>query len=327
MTTTTANPTNPLSPTEALRTIRAIVEDKSLTVGQRLAIVAIVLRADNATGIAWAGYRSMVEATGLAPATISGALQKAGKYLKDGKPGRNGAASYIVKALQWVKRASVSEAPLDPAGASVGEAQRFSDCSASASVTEHILTPVTNPLSNPSKKRAAKQRAADPAVKTFIDWFSDEYNGVVGTPYVVSHGKDELLVKKLLAAIGDNGVPAVEALKAAARAMLADKWVLENRAAGIGLLSKQINKWRAAPAEGTAATGNWDDLLDVPFRPFAATAAEEEKSYGTPQERFVKLHATYPAVWQRWMDEASGDEGRACELWAKAVKITKDESQ
>lgn len=95
---------------------------------------------------------------------------------------------------------------------------------------------------NEKKLRSDAKRAFvrdhDPRVKEFLDWFSGEYEPILGKPYVVVHGKEGTLVKRLLATLS------LEALKAAAGKYLRsdDPWIKE-RGHTIGILGSKINEF------------------------------------------------------------------------------------
>jgi len=100
-----------LSPTDALRTLRALHSDPKIESAQRSAITWIILCADNKTGLAWASYENIRKNTGLAPATIREALRRAeGKYLNRAGLGRKGAIQWRV-ALQPLKCRRDAEPP------------------------------------------------------------------------------------------------------------------------------------------------------------------------------------------------------------------------
>jgi len=91
-------------PVVALRAIQAVCGDRDIGAAQRLAIVRVILHAENGTALAWAAHRTIEKETGLAPATIRAALRHAeGRYLRRHNVGRNGAIQYRI-ALQPVKR-------------------------------------------------------------------------------------------------------------------------------------------------------------------------------------------------------------------------------
>lgn len=221
-----------LEPVEALRAIRRVCTDAAMSPAQRLAVVSVILRADNGTGKAWAGYRSIRAETGLAPATIRDGLKHAeGRYLRRCGVGKNGAIQY--QALQAVKRASTGEAP----GASQAEALALHSALDGASASENKLTPVSNPKTNPRKKRAADRPPPDPLVKVCIDGFCEVYQEAKGKAYIVAGGKDGATVKRLLKSLSPDD------LMQATRNMLADPWGREK--ACIGLLGSQINTWHS----------------------------------------------------------------------------------
>lgn len=229
-------------PLEALRAIRCVCGDVCMSPAQRLAVVSVILRAENGTGKAWAGYRSITAETGLAPATIRDGLKRAeGRYLRRCGVGRHGTTQY--QALQPVKRVSTNESP----SASQNEAPALQSALASASTREDKLTPVSNPTTNPSKKRAADKPPPDPRVKEFIDWFASRYHEVRGRPYVVVGGKDGATVKRLLRQLD------LDELKAAAEAMLADPFWRDK--ADMGVLASKVNQFRRATAASASTAG------------------------------------------------------------------------
>ena len=141
------------SPTDALRAIRAVNSDQEVSPAEARALVAVILRADNKTALAWAGYRSITRETGISSATIRQALRHAeGRYFARHGKGVKGATLYRL-AIQSVKR-------IGDASALPSEAERFTHKSASALASKDILTPVTNPSTNP--KGARRKNAAAP---------------------------------------------------------------------------------------------------------------------------------------------------------------------
>ncbi len=232
-----------------------------MTPAQRLAIVAVILRADNKSGLAWAAYRGITKELGLSPATIRDGFNKAeGRYLERAGIGLHGAVQYRV--LRPTDSASTYEAPgasqtealaphSGPLSASQTEAPALHFALSSASQTEAILTPMSNPKSNPSTKRAADKPPPDPRVKEFIDGFCRSYQEARGQAYIVAGGKDGATVKRLLAALdADTAGGGLGELQRATRAMLADSWGRPR--ATIGLLSSLINTWRGNGKRATA---------------------------------------------------------------------------
>ena len=65
-----------LDPVEALRIIRAILGDRSMTFGERVAAAGVVLRADNATRVAWAPYTSLEADFGVSARIASDVLRR-----------------------------------------------------------------------------------------------------------------------------------------------------------------------------------------------------------------------------------------------------------
>ena len=102
-----------LSPTDALRCLRALHSDPKIEPAQRSAITWIILSASNKTGLAWASYTAITKNTGVARATIREGLRRAeGKYLDRAGLGRKGAIQWRV-AVQPLNRSSTTEP--DPA--------------------------------------------------------------------------------------------------------------------------------------------------------------------------------------------------------------------
>jgi hypothetical protein len=215
-----------------LRNIRQVIEDPELSHAQAVVIIAIILRADNQDGLAWAGYRSLAKNCRTSTSTVRLAMQRAGKYIEAVGVGKQGATRYKVKAQRLEKRSGEQSA-------SAIEARRIDQRSASAATIAHKLTPITNPSSNPIKKSAADKPPPDPRVRDFVGWFCEAYQKVRGVKYFVQGAKDGAMVKRLLQTLSP------EELKAAAQAMLADSW--GSQRASIGLLSSQINAWRGQP--------------------------------------------------------------------------------
>lgn len=90
----------PLSPVDALRVIRAILRDRSLSHAVRGVLIALAIRADNQTGQAWADYPSLHREFDYSTDTISAAIKAGlGKYIVEGPRGRHGAQSYYVPPL------------------------------------------------------------------------------------------------------------------------------------------------------------------------------------------------------------------------------------
>ena len=90
---------NTLSPVEALRAIRRVMADKkSLTPAQRLAIIGVIVRADNKSGKAWASYSGLRNEAGLGLGTIRSAMEKArGVHLAvEPRRGRHGSLQYRI---------------------------------------------------------------------------------------------------------------------------------------------------------------------------------------------------------------------------------------
>ncbi len=131
-----------LSPVTALRVIDAILSDRSLTSTQQKVIVAVVLRADNKTGIAWLGYGKLHTTYRVTGKTVSAALRAAqGRYLRVAKRGRNNSVAYQVLA--------VPPGNNETAGCSLGEQQYFPRGTTGCSLGEHILAPVSSPTLSP----------------------------------------------------------------------------------------------------------------------------------------------------------------------------------
>lgn len=243
-----------LSPTDALRTLRALHSDPAIEPAQRSAVAWIILSADNRTGCAWASYKNIREKTGLARATIREGLRRAeGKYLQRAGLGRKGTIHWRV-AVQPLNRSSAIEPqpavqPLTPA---------VQPLAASGSTVEPILTLYSSASSGPSKNRRGKGAAPpDPRVKTFVDWFCKAHETATGVSYVVSGAKDGALVKGLLRKLELDGRDPLVDLQAAAEAMLADKWGKDR--ASIGLLSSQINAWRKKGGQAKAPGAKYAD--------------------------------------------------------------------
>jgi hypothetical protein len=234
-----------LSPTDALRCLRALHSDLSIEPTQRCAVTWIILCADNKTGCAWASYANVAKNTGISRATIREALRRAeGEYLTRAGLGRNGAIRWKVA----VQPLNCTPAPaVQPLNREPGPAvQPLTAC---GSTIEPILTLYTSPL----KKRRGKDKGAappDPRVKVFFDWFSTAYKAATGNAYIVVSGaKDGALIKKLLGRL--DGDDPLAGLQAAAQAMLADDWGRDG--ASIGLLASQINRWRKKSGKMKAA--------------------------------------------------------------------------
>lgn len=225
-----------LSPTDALRCLRALHSDPKIEPAQRSAIAWIILAASNKTGLAWASYKSIEENTGVSHATVWEALRRAdGKYLDRAGLGRKGAIQWRVVVQPLNRTPPPAVQPATPA---------VQPATPSGSTIEPILTLYTNVSSSPKKKKARGKGAAppDPRVKTFIDWFCKAHQTATGISYVICGAKDGALVKGLLRKLDGDGRDPLVDLQAAADAMFADGWGRER--ASIGLLSSQINTWR-----------------------------------------------------------------------------------
>jgi len=57
-------------------------------------------------------------------------------------------------------------------------------------------------LKNINEGRGRVKNSPDPGVKDFLNWFSQEVERATGASYLISHGKDENLIKKMLALHG-----------------------------------------------------------------------------------------------------------------------------
>jgi len=106
----------------------------------------------------------------------------------------------------------------------------------------------------PEKRKSKTKSPPDPRVKTFIDFFCKTYAAAVGKPYIVTGGKDGATIKRLLAAVGGNGIDPLQELQQATGNMLADTW--GRGRASIGLLASQINSWRS---KATSTPGDDDE--------------------------------------------------------------------
>ncbi|MBN2024392.1 MAG: hypothetical protein JW809_16545 [Pirellulales bacterium] len=71
--------TTPLSPTEALRLIRAVLCDGGMSAGERIAAAAVILNADHRTGLAWASYRGICDGCHVRPGAVAAALRAPGQ--------------------------------------------------------------------------------------------------------------------------------------------------------------------------------------------------------------------------------------------------------
>lgn len=245
-----------LSPTDALRALRAVHSDPEILPAQRSAVAWVILSANNKTGLAWASYENIRKNTGVARATIREGLRRAeGKYLHRAGLGRKGAIQWRV-AVQPVNRSSTSEPqpavqPLTPA---------VQPLTASGSTIEPILTSYTDVSSSSSKKRRGKSKGAAPPdsrVKTLLHWFQAIHKTTTGVDYKVEWPKESALVKSLLRRLDGDGQDVLGDLQAAAKAMLGDKRYGRDHAS-IGLLSSQLNTWRKMSGRARAA-GAIDD--------------------------------------------------------------------
>jgi len=107
-----------------------------------------------------------------------------------------------------------------------------------------------NRVQNRNSNRVGRQKATpDPRVKEFVQWFCEEYQRVKKRPYIVSHGKDQKIVKTLLQQL------TVDQLKLATTAMLADPW--GGPRASIGLLLSGLNQWLDGPSKTSAKSGKF----------------------------------------------------------------------
>ena len=87
------------SPVQALRLIREILSDRSMTHSERIAAAAVVFCMDNGSGTAWASYRSIREEFDVCNRRIAGALRadggKAiGRYYRRSARGSKGSVQY-----------------------------------------------------------------------------------------------------------------------------------------------------------------------------------------------------------------------------------------
>lgn len=94
-------PTTKLSPVDALRLVRRVLGDRSIGPAARIATAAVILSADNETGLAWASYRSLRAEFGLSSDSVAGALRSdggaaMGRYLCVASRGQQGAVQYRV---------------------------------------------------------------------------------------------------------------------------------------------------------------------------------------------------------------------------------------
>ncbi len=272
------NPSNAFGPVAALRAIQRVCADRGMTPAQRLVIVQVVLYADNATGLAWAPYRTIQRATGLASGTIGAALQYAdGEYLRRHAVGRHGAVQYQVLPRHYLTRGSTAEAP---PSASASDALARQSARSSASGTDAILTPSSSYKHRPSKQshaaasleaaggmgalrekekgkatvgrraRARRSRAGVPTSKKRVkkktlspDPRVRQFLGWFCDEYETSQGRAYVVCGGKDGALIKGLLKRleIEQLQQAARTMLADSWARDK--ADIGLLAAKINSW------------------------------------------------------------------------------------
>lgn len=151
-----------LSPIQTLRVIRAVLSDTDLTAAQRIVVVAVVVAADNRTGIAWESYRHLGTTYGLSSSTIAQVLGPAlstgpaAKYVEVAGHGRQGSRSFRVKAAE-VRSPLQSEAQPSAEGFAEQSAA-LPSTKRSASDREDILTLTADPTSGPNKLRSGVTR-------------------------------------------------------------------------------------------------------------------------------------------------------------------------
>jgi len=194
-----ATPSNEFGPVGALRVIQQVCGDVGMTPAQRLAVVQVILYADNGTGLAWAAYRTIMQKTGLAPGTIRAALRYAeGRYLNRHTSGRNGAIQYRI-ALHGMKRASKIEAPT----ASHTEAPALQSALPGASHTEAILAPVSNPKKKGAADKPPPAESTNGAGARLLGLFAELFKTKVGEPFAGNKPALGRFLKTQAASIGE----------------------------------------------------------------------------------------------------------------------------
>lgn len=246
-----------LSPTNELKTLKAIRADKTLSPMRRLVLAAIVGRANHKTGEAWTSYESLMAEIGCKRHTVYDAIRAGrGKYIQLAGRGRGGAGRYRV----LVPGAEINSAPQRTIDDADSAPTRTIDDDGDEGAKRSIVRPEThnsaptrthtNVSSSASRKNRRASATADPRIKTFIQWFADEYRKALGREYIISWRTESGIVKALLGKVGKAaGVPdELPELQRAARTMFADDFWRPK--AGIKTLQGKINEFRAdAPAK------------------------------------------------------------------------------
>ena len=151
-----------LSPTTALRAIRRVTADKAITPAQRLVIIAVILRADNRTALAWTSFRSLRAEHGFANDTIKAAFGgPSQRYLELAGIGARGARQYKVRPFQSVEHC---EAPDGTSSVPATGTDRSSEWNATVPDSGTKLALLTSPCSDPkgASPEKAKEETTNP---------------------------------------------------------------------------------------------------------------------------------------------------------------------
>ena len=144
-----------LSPTEALRLIRAILADRSMTLAERIATAAIVLSADRRTGLAWASYPGIHREFGVCRDAIAAALRTRPPKKTKGPWRRGKAIGKHVRPVRYGKSGTIQWAVVRPA-------DRCREAEEPASGEAAVGKPPSSSLISPSQQ-SAEQTQTDPS--------------------------------------------------------------------------------------------------------------------------------------------------------------------
>jgi hypothetical protein len=165
---------------EALRAIRAVLADRTMTAAQRVAVAAVIVQADSTTGCAWASYRQLGADYGVTVRVVAHVLATPGgiaigRHLAVAGRGQHGATRYRVLGSDCVGHAQDTGSDCvghaqDTGSACVGQAQDAgSACvgqaqdAGSACVGRSILAPVREEILRPPTPPGGPGGACVPA--------------------------------------------------------------------------------------------------------------------------------------------------------------------